>query len=285
MAYPNSPEKPFVIPTPKRGPFTLGPDSQRKPDVPRGKVTKHEWHSTIFPGTVRDYWVYVPAQYETAKEPASVMVFQDGGVYLNEEGPVRAPVVFDNLIHQRRMPVTIGIFVNPGAFPPVGPGKNPVSNRRFEYDTMDDKYARFLIEEILPEVAREHRTSDDPERRGICGASSGGICSLTVAWQRPDAFRKVLSHVGSFAFAEDSGSGHSYAWLIRRNPRKPIRVYLQAGANDLDRDWGSWPIANLDVASALNFAGYDYHLEFGDGAHDHIHGGAILPESLAWLWR
>jgi enterochelin esterase family protein len=181
--------------------------------------------------------------------------------------------------------VTIGIFINPGSFPPVEPGKDPVSNRRFEYDTMDDKNARFLIDEILPAVGEKYRLSTDPEHRGICGASSGGICSFTVAWQRPDAFRKVLSHVGSFAFAEDSGSGHSYGWLIRRNPRKPIRVFLQAGANDLDRDWGSWSIANLDVASALNFAGYDYKLEFGDGAHDHIHSGAILPESLEWLWR
>jgi enterochelin esterase family protein len=275
-----------VIPTPKPGPFTLGRDSQRQVDVPRGSVTKHEWRSTIFPGTIRDYWIYVPAQYESAKEPASMMVFQDGGTYVNEEGPARAPIVFDNLIHQRRLPVTIGIFVNPGNFPPVAPGKDPVSNRRFEYDTMDDKYARFLIEEILPEVGQKYRLSDDPEQRGICGASSGGICSLTVAWQRPDAFRKVLSHVGSFAFAEDSGSGHTYPWLIRKTkPAKPLRVFLQAGSNDLDRDWGSWPIANLDVAAALNFAGYDYKLEFGDGAHDFIHGGAILPESLTWLWR
>ena len=137
-----SPPPRFVIPTPKRGPFTLGPDSQRQPGVPRGTVTKHEWRSTIFPGTIRDYWVYVPAQYSESAEPASVMVFQDGGTYVNEEGTVRAPIVFDNLIHQRRMPVTIGIFVNPGSFPPVGPGKDPIANRRFEYDTMNDGYAR-----------------------------------------------------------------------------------------------------------------------------------------------
>ena len=272
---------PFIIPTPKAGPFPLGPDSQRQPGVPRGTVTQHEWRSTIFPGTVRDYYVYVPAQY-TPDTPANVMVFQDGGGYANEEGETRAPIVFDNLIHQGKLPVTIGIFIDPGHFPAVADGKEPISNRSFEYDTLSDQYVRFLLEEMLPAVNEKYRLTTDPAGRGICGASSGGICSFTVAWQRPDAFRKVLSHVGSFA---DIRGGHVYPFLIRKTPPKPIRVFLQAGANDLDCGWGHWPLANLTMAAAFNFAGYDYRLEYGDGAHDTIHGGAILPEALCWLWR
>ena len=271
----------FVIPAPKTGPFTLGPDSQRQPDVPRGEVSEHEWRSTIFPGTVRNYWVYVPAQYKS-EEPANVMVFQDGGSYVAEEGEFRAPVVFDNLIHQGKMPVTIGIFISPGHFPPVAEDEEPVRNRSFEYDTLSDQYARFLLEEVLPAVGEDYSLATEPERRAICGISSGGICSFTVAWERPDAFGKVLSHVGSFA---NIRGGHIYPTLVRNTPPRPIRVFLQAGSEDLDVDWGHWPLANLEMAAALNFAGYDYRLEYGDGAHDAKHGGAILPESLIWLWR
>ena len=271
----------FIIPTPKPGPYSLGPDSQRQPGVHQGIVTKHEWRSTIFPGTDRAYWVYVPAQY-TPDKPANVMVFQDGGGYVNETGETRVPIVFDNLIHQGKLPVTIGIFINPGHFPPVAEGKPLISNRSFEYDTLSDQYVRFLLEEILPAVGEKYKLTTDPNCRAICGASSGGICSFTVAWQRPDAFRKVLSHVGSFA---DIRGGHVYPFLVRKTPPKPIRVYLQAGANDLDVGWGDWSLANLAMASAFNFTGYDYHLEYGDGAHDTKHAGAILPESLIWLWR
>ena len=274
------PEK-FVIPVPKAGPFTLGPDSQRQPDVPRGEVSRLEWRSTIFPGTVRDYWVYVPAQYQP-EQLANVMVFHDGGGYVDEEGKTRVPIVFDNLIHQGKMPVTVGIFINPGHFPPVAEDEKPVSNRSFEYDTLSDQYARFLLEEILPAVAENYSLTTEASGRALCGASSGGICSFTVAWERPDAFRKVLSHVGSFA---NIRGGHVYPTMIRNTPPKPIRVFLQAGSNDLDVGWGHWPLANLEMAAAFNFAGYDYRLEFGDGEHDTKHAGAILPESLVWLWR
>jgi enterochelin esterase family protein len=271
----------FIIPNPKPGPFVLGPDSQRQQGVPQGTVTKAQWRSTIFPGTLRDYFVYLPAQY-TSNSPANVMIFQDGWSYANEAGDARAPIVFDNLIHQGKMPVTIGIFVNPGYFPPVADGKEPVSNRSFEYDTLSDQYARFIMEEILPAVGAQYRLTQEAGGRGICGASSGGICSWTVAWERPNAFKKVISHVGSFA---DIRGGHVYPTLIRKTPRKPIRVFLQAGSNDLDGNWGNWPLANLEMAAALNFAGYEYRLDYGDGAHDYKHGGATLPEALAWLWR
>ncbi|MCE9591659.1 MAG: esterase family protein [Planctomycetes bacterium] len=271
----------FVMPVVKPGPFPLGADSQRQPGVPRGAVTKGEWRSAIFPGTLRDYWVYVPAQYKPGM-PANVMVFQDGGSYVNEEGETRVPVVFDNLIHQGRMPVTIAILINPGYFPAVAPGKDAISNRSFEYDTLSDQYVRFLMEEILPAVGEKYTLTQDASGRAICGASSGGICSWTVAWQRPDAFSKVLSHVGSFA---DIRGGNVYPCLIRKTPIKPIRAFLQAGSNDLDVGWGHWPLANLEMAAALQFVGYDYKIEYGDGAHDCKHGGAILPESLIWLWR
>ena len=271
----------FIIPLPKPGPYLLGPDSQRQPGVPHGIVTQQEWRSTIFPGTIRNYWVYVPAQF-TPDQPANVMVFQDGGGYVSETGDTRVPIVFDNLIHQGRLPVTIGIFIDSGRFPPVAAGTEPVSNRSFEYDTLSDQYVRFLLEEILPAVSAKYLLTTDPDRRAIGGASSGGICAFTAAWQRPDAFRKVLSHVGSFA---DIRGGHVYPFLVRKTPRKSIRVYLQAGANDLDRDWGDWALASLAMASAFNFAGYDYHLEYGDGEHNTKHAGAILPESLRWLWR
>ena len=274
------PEK-FAIPTPKPGPFAHGPDSERHAGVPRGAVTQHEWRSTLFPGTERAYWVYVPDQY-TPDRPANVMVFQDGRGYASEETSFRAPIVFDNLIHQGKLPVTIGIFIDPGTFPPAAPGKDAVSNRSVEYDTLSDLYARFLLEEILPAVGEQYRLTADPAGRGICGMSSGGSCAFTVAWQRPDAFTKVLSQVGSFT---DVRGGHLYPTLVRKTPPKPIRVFLQAGANDLDIVEGHWSLANLEMAAALHFAGYDYRLEFGDGGHDGNHGGAILPESLVWLWR
>lgn len=263
--------------------YKLGPDSQEKPDVPHGKVTKHSWKSTIFPGTVRDYWIYVPAQYD-AKQPACVMVFQDGGSYVNPTGQFRVPIVFDNLIHKKAMPVTIGIFINPGTVPAAEGGAKGRSNRSFEYDSLSDQYARFLEKEILPEVAKSYSLRTDADSRAICGISSGGICAFTVAWERPDLFRKVLSHVGSFT---NIRGGHVYPALIRKTKRdpKPIRVFLQDGSGDLDNDYGNWPLANQQMASALKFAKYDYRFEYGDGGHNGKHGGAILPESLRWLWR
>jgi enterochelin esterase-like enzyme len=216
-------------------------------------------------------------------KPACVMVFQDGIVYVSETGDFRVPVVFDNLIHKQEMPVTIGIFLNPGHEgepPPEKPFAG--SNRSFEYNTLSDQYARFLLEEILPEIGKRYKLTDDPDRRAICGISSGGICAFTVAWQRPDAFRKVLSHVGSFT---NIRGGHVYPSLIRSTPNKPIRVFLQDGENDLDNVWGNWWLANLQMEAALKFKQYDYKFVGGTGGHSGKHGGAILPDSLRWLWR
>ncbi len=263
--------------------YKLGPDSQRHEDVPKGTVAKHEWKSSIFEGTIRDYYVYVPKQYDRAK-PACVMVFQDGHTYVNETGDFRVPIVFDNLIAKGEMPVTIGIFINPGHKAEKTPDKPwTANNRSFEYDTLSDQYARFLLEEILPEVGKEYKLTDSAAGRAICGISSGGICAFTVAWQRPDAFSKVLSHVGSFT---NIRGGHVYPALIRKTrPAKPIRVFLQDGTNDLDNEHGNWPLANQEMAAALKFAKYDYRFEFGSEGHNGKHGGAILPDSLRWLWR
>jgi enterochelin esterase-like enzyme len=265
--------------------YQLGPDSMRQEGTPRGEVTEHVWRSEIFPGTIRRYWVYVPKQYEAAR-PAAVMVFQDGHAYVSEEGQFRAPIVFDNLIHEGAMPVTIGIFIDPGHTKeqlPEKPGWQPrPENRSFEYDTLSDQYARFLLEEILPEVGKSYNLTDDPQQRAICGISSGGICAWTVAWERPDAFRKVMSHVGSFT---NIRGGHVYPALIRKSETKPIRVFLQGGSGDLDNEHGNWPLANQQMAAALKFAGYDYQFVFGEGGHSGVHGGAILPDALRWLWR
>jgi len=261
--------------------YKLGPDSQRQEGVPQGKVTQHNWTSKIFPGSTRDYWVYVPAQYKP-ESPACVMVFQDGKNYMKEDGDFRVPIVFDNLIAKGEMPVTIGVFINPGMNPPTSPDAKPESNRSFEYDTLSNQYARFLLEEILPEVAKDYKLVDNAEGRAIGGISSGGICSFTVAWERPDAFSKVLSHVGSFT---NIRGGHNYEAMVRKTPKKPIRVFMQDGSADLDNAHGNWPLANQELAAALKFAGYDYRFEYGDGGHNGKHGGALLPESLRWLWR
>ena len=166
--------------------YPLGPDSERQAGVPSGTVTKHAWTSRIFPGTQRDYWLYVPAQYR-ADTPAALMVFQDGGRFVAEDGRWRVPIVFDNLIARGEMPVTIGLFVDPGVLPAPSAETEGRYNRSFEYDGLGDRYARFLIEELLPEIAKTHAISGDPNLRAIGGSSSGGICAFTAAWNRPDA--------------------------------------------------------------------------------------------------
>jgi enterochelin esterase-like enzyme len=265
--------------------YLLSPDSQPQAGVPQGKVTQMPaWtNSKIYPGTSRDWWVYVPAQCK-AETPAHVMVFCDGGGFVKADGQFRVPVVFDNLIAKGEMPVTIGIFINPGIFPNTDPASKakPRSNRSFEYDSLGDLHARFLLEEILPEVAKSYNLTQDPEARAICGNSSGGICAFTVAWERPDAFRKVVSHIGSFT---NIRGGHVYAALVRKTEKKPLKVFLQDGANDLDNQFGNWPLANQDMAASLKYAGYDYKFVLGEGTHNGKHGASILPDTLRWLWK
>ncbi len=236
----------------------------------------------MFPGTTREYFVYVPKQYDGTKA-ACLMVFLDGSGFIRPDGNFRVPVVFDNLIAKGQMPVTIAVAVNPGTIAPTLPGATARSTRSLEYDSLGDANARFLLEELLPEAIMGLHVTSDPAGRAICGNSSGGIAAFTVAWERPDSFGKVVSHIGSFT---NIRGGHIYPALIRKTkPAKPLRVFLQEGSNDLDNLHGNWPLANRDMAAALRFAGYDHQVVFGDGGHSGKHGGAILPDTLRWLWR
>jgi enterochelin esterase family protein len=225
----------------------------------------------MFPGTSRRYWVYVPAQY-AEQRPASLMVFQDALWYLNLDFEVRAPVVFDNLIHKGEMPVTVVVAVEPS------------QNRNAEYDACDAAYATFLVEEILPAVRSEYAITDDPDEWAIAGGSSGGNCAFTAAWFRPDRFRRVYCSSGSFV---QMPGGNPYPDLIRTAPPKPLRIWLHAATRDLnwDKPECNWLSANLQVAAALAERGYDFRLVVGDGGHDGNHAGTLFPDALRWLWR
>lgn len=262
---------------------SFGADSKEKAGIQKGKVTDFVFSdSKVFPGTKRRIHLYVPAQYDAKKETA-VMIFQDGHAYVNPQGDFRATTVFDNLIASGDMPPVIGIFIDPGhtgESKPGAPWKN--NNRSFEYDTLSADYATFLIDEILPLVAKDYNLTKDPESRAICGTSSGGICAWTVAWQRPDAFRKVVSSIGSFT---NIRGGDAYPGMIRKTEKKPIRGFFQEGINDLDNEHGNWPLGNMAMESALKFKGYDHKYVWGHGAHSGKQMGAIFPDAMRWLWR
>jgi enterochelin esterase family protein len=264
-------------------PKPIDTDRQVHPDVPHGKLTTGVFaDSRIFPGTQRNYSVYVPAQYQSEK-PASLMVFMDGSSYAKVDGTFRVPVVFDNLIHQQAMPVTIAVFVDSGTIPATRPGAQDRRNRSFEYDSMGDRYAKFLMDEFLPVALKGLNVSRDPRQRGVCGISSGGICAFTVAWERPEEFGKVLSHIGSFT---NIRGGWAYPGLVRKtkDAPKPIKVYLQDGEHDLNNLFGNWPLANQDLAAALKFAGYEHQLVITEGGHTGRYGAELLPSALRWLW-
>ncbi len=272
--------------------YPMPPEGKPAPGIPEGTIQRFTFASKegVFPGTIRRYWVYVPQQYDAAK-PAALMVFQDGHTYVDREGQFRAPTVMDHLIAKGVMPVTIGVFINPGVFADSLPDedgwnkpKGVKSNRSVEYDTPSPAYASFLEKELLPEVAKTWNITKDPAQRAICGISSGGICAFAAAWERPDLFRMVMSHVGSFT---DIRGGYIYPALIRKTePVKPLRVFLQDGAKDLDNKFGNWPLANRQMANSLAFMKYDHQFVFSEtSAHSGKFGGSVLPDSLRWLWR
>ncbi len=266
------------------GDYALGPDSQVQAGVPQGELKAGVFaDSKVFPGTTRDYSVYVPKQYDAAK-PACLMVFFDGGGYAKADGAVRATVVMDNLIAKKEMPVTVGVFISPGTIKATEAGAKDRSNRSFEYDSLGDANAKFIIEDLLPVATKGLNITADPAGRAACGMSSGGIAAFTLAWERPEAFGKVVSWIGSFT---NIRGGYVYPAQIRQTKNKPkaIRVFLQEGSNDLDNLHGNWPLSNQDMAAALKFAGYDYKFELGTGGHSPKHGGSIFPDTLRWLWR
>lgn len=283
---PTKPTKP-TKPSPARA-YRLGPDSRPQEGVPRGKLEgPFLFRSQILTGTTRKYWIYVPAGY-TKDKPACVLVFQDGQRAINPDGVLRVPTVLDNLIHKKEIPPTIGIFVTPGHRGqeyPEGLGMKNPNNRGVEYDSLGDAYARFVVEELLPEVGKRYRLTDDPEGRAIGGASSGAICAFTVAWERPDAFRKVVSLIGSFT---DLRGGHVYPDLVRKEDKKPIRIFVQDGIYDNRNPVNprrDWYLQNKAMVAALEERGYDVRYVVGEGGHSDDHGGSLLPDILRWIWR
>ena len=275
--------------------YSLGPDSFPRDGVAQGEVRgPFTLPSEAYPGTQHTYWVYVPAQYDAAV-PASLMIFNDGQAFKNMEGDLRVPNVVDNLIWRRELPVMLAVFINPGRRPDQ-PEPTPqewgdrTTNRPTEYNTLDDKYARVVVDELMPALNKEYNIAKEPERHGIGGASSGAIAAFTVAWERPNHFRKVLSLIGSFT---NLRGGHAYADIVRKSEKKPIRIYLQDGRNDNrgtsrggnydeTRDWF---LQNNRLMQALSEKGYDLNFSWGIGRHSQKHGGAILPDMLRWLWR
>jgi enterochelin esterase-like enzyme len=285
----------------------FGPLSYLQPGVPTGTLSDKITHtSKIYDGMKSEYWIYVPAQYR-ADTPAALMVFQDGGWY-TDRNSATMPILnaIDNLIAQKKIPVMIVVFIFPGDISdsPGTPTFNFVkaygdkwkrtlkdSMRSTLYDTVSDRYVRFLRDEILADVAAKYNLRKDAYSRAITGLSSGGICSFNAAWQMPDQFSRVISWIGSFAgiqWKEDPGvpdGGQDYPDKILREPKRNIRVWLQDGSEDLDTRYGNWPLANLQMANALKAQEYDFHFSFGKGSHSGAHGAAEFPEEMIWLWR
>jgi len=293
--------------------YQLGPDSLPHDGVPKGEMRgPFVLPSQAYPGTQHTYWVYVPAQYDAAvaasrlrqgsgelrrsEAEASLMIFQDGQAFKDMDGSVRAPNVLDNLIYRREIPVMITVFINPGRTPEQ-PEPTPsdwgdrTTNRPTEYNSLDDKYARVIVDELMPVLYKEYNISKDPDRHGIGGASSGAIAAFTVAWQRPNDFRKVLSIVGSFV---NLRGGDAYPDIVRQNEKKPIRIFLQDGRNDnrgIGRGGGAydrrrdWFYQNVRLMQALTDKGYDVNYAWGMNTHGQRMGGPILPEMMRWLWR
>ena len=275
--------------------YQLHPDALPRDGVPKGEVRgPFTLPSEAYPGTQHTYWVYVPAQYDAAT-PAALMIFNDGQAFKNMEGDLRAPNVLDNLIYRREIPVMLSVFINPGRRPDQ-PEPTPqewgdrTTNRPTEYNSLDDKYARVIVDELLPALTRDYNISKDPEQHGIGGASSGAIAAFTVAWERPGHFRKVLSLIGSYV---NLRGGHAYPDIIRKSEKKPIRIYLQDGRNDnrgVGRDGGynqerDWFYQNVRMMQALSEKGYDLNYQWGIGRHSQKHGGAVFADMMRWLWR
>jgi len=281
-----------------------GPDSYQKPGVPQGKLSEKIIHrSKLYEGMESEYWIYVPAQYDP-KTPAAVMVWNDGGQHVDRNGGARTQNVIDNLIHQGKIPVMIQVFIQPGDISKATGTKTHefVTNfskqsgrtlrdamRSTEYDTVSDRYARFLRDEILADVGEKYNLRKDGYSRGIAGESSGAIAAFNAAWQAPDLFSRILSRIGTFTSIQwqpgVADGGNIFPFAIRKQPRKNIRVWLSDGSEDLENDHGSWPLQNIQMANSLKMKEYDFRFTFGNGSHSGAQGYAEAPESLTWLWR
>jgi len=274
--------------------YHLGPDSLPQEGVPKGKLNgPFTLPSQVFPGTQHTYWVYVPAQYNP-KEPAALMIFNDGQAMIATNGEVRAQNVIDNLTWRREIPVMITVFINPGRTPEQ-PEPTPSewgdrnTNRPEEYNRLNDKYPRVIVDELMPALAKDYNISPDPDLHGIAGASSGAIAAFTVAWERPNQFHKVISVVGSFV---NLRGGDVYPEKILETERKPIRAFFVDGVNDNRALRGDeydprrdWHYQNVRLVEALTKKGYDVNYSWGIGLHGQKQGGASLPEMMRWIWR
>src|SRR5579862_477056 len=275
--------------------YHIGPDSMPQDGVPKGEVRgPFVLPCKAYPGTQHTYWVYVPAQY-SGKTPVSLMIYQDGQAFKDENGQMRAQNVMDNLIFRREVPVMIGVFINPGRTPeqtepsPQAGWGDGFTNRGVEYNALDDKYARVVTDELMPELYKQYNISHDADQHGIGGSSSGAIAAFTVAWERPNAFHKVLSNVGSFT---NIRGGHKYSDIVASSPRKPIRVFLCDGRNDnrgmrdgqYDVTW-DWFYQNVKLMKALTAKGYEVNYTWGINRHGQAFGGVAFPEMMRWLWR
>ena len=275
--------------------YHLGPDSLEQEGVPRGEMRgPFTLQSEAYPGTQHTYWVYVPKQYNPSTA-ASLMIFNDGQAFIAPTGNLRAHNVLDNLIYRREIPVMIAVFINPGRRPDQ-PEPTPQNwgdrdtNRPTEYNSLDDRYPRVIVDELLPVLYKEYNISKDPEQHGIGGASSGAIAAFTVAWERPTHFRKVLSIVGSFT---NIRGGHQYADIVAKSEKKPIRIFLQDGRNDNRAlnangtydETRDWFYQNVRLMEALTKKGYEVNYAWGMNRHGQAMGGAIMPEMMRWLWR
>ncbi|HEX4200343.1 MAG TPA: alpha/beta hydrolase-fold protein [Chthoniobacterales bacterium] len=275
--------------------YRLGPDSLPQEGVPKGEVRgPYTLPCKAYPGTQHTYWVYVPAQYDPSA-PTALMVYQDGQAFKDENGDIRAQNVMDNLIYRREIPVMIGVFINPGRRPdqpepsPQTTWGDDTTNRRIEYNSLDDKYSRVITEELMPVLYKEYNISKDPAMHGIGGSSSGAIAAFTVAWERPNDFRKVLSNVGSFV---DLRGGYVYPERVLASEPKPIRIFLCDGRNDhrgtlrgpYDEKM-DWFLQNVRLMKALTQKGYDVNYTWGMNLHGQKFGGAIMPDMMRWLWR
>jgi enterochelin esterase-like enzyme len=270
----------------------FGPDSYAQPGVTQGKLSeKMEHTSRIYPGMKSAYWIYLPAQYDP-RTPAALMVWQDGHYHIERDGSAQAPPtgqppsrlqnVIDNLTYQKKIPVIVYLFIDPGTT-----GERAM--RSIQYDTVSDVYPRFLRDEVMPEIYAKYNIRKDGYSRAIAGNSSGGICAFNAAWYQPDQFSRVIARIPSFTALQwqpgVQDGGNIYPFRVRREPKRNIRVWMQDGSEDMEAGSGSWPLQNIQMANALKLRGYDFHFSFGTGTHNHAQNNSEMPEALAWLWR
>jgi enterochelin esterase family protein len=259
--------------------YPTHPDMVEKPGVPKGELrAMAKMSSKIYPDTTSEWWAYKPAKPEP-EDGYGLIVFQDGQWARGYAKPA-----LDNLIAKGEIPPCVALFIKPADH------KDGYSIRWKQYDKLSDEYVRFVTEEYEPVAAKELgvKITTNPAKRMITGLSSGGICSWTAAWERPDKFGLVFSAIGSFVNIYSGETkregGHNYAAMIRKFDKKPIRVFLQDGEQDLDNEHGNWWLANLEMVASLKWKGYDYQWVPGKGFHSDAHLKAILPDALKWLF-